>query len=354
MAEKLIFLYLILFPFGQLLRMDLLGITIHSTDLVVGIIAVYTLLTTKRYPKVFGKFLSLFAVMVFSLFLNYGLFTLSSALYLIRFIAYSFLFVFVWKNFQDKKKLLTQGLLVVGVATAFFGWIQYFWQPDLTALQYFDWDDHLYRLVGAFLDPAFTGVILVFTALLAFSQKRLRLGLILVLTLAFTYSRASYLAFLAGLVFLIPKKVIKYSPLLLVAGFLLLTLLPRPAGYGVILTRTHSIIAKAQNYTESVQIIKEYPLFGVGFNNLCEFRGGDSRSHSCSGLDNSLLFIWATMGVVGLILFGDLGIGLVRNTSRLFLASAIALLVHTQFTNTLFYPWVMGWIAILWGIVYSE
>jgi len=35
--------------------------------------------------------------------------------------------------------------------------------------------------------------------------------------------------------------------------------------------------------------------------------------------------------------------------SRLVFASLIAVLFHSFFNNTLFYPWVMGWLAIILG-----
>jgi O-antigen ligase len=276
---------------------------------------------------------------------------LIGSLYLLRFAAYCFFFVLVWRT-RNKKRLIN-ALLVVGVAIALFGWIQYLWFPDLRSFVVWGWDDHLYRLTSTFLDPAFTGILLVFALILAFSQKYYLIAGFLLITLGFTYSRASFLALLVVLPFLVGKfkKVLLFVLTLLVLVFAL----PRPGGEGVKLERLHSLFLKFENYQESVEIVKQNPLFGIGFNNLCLARNGSLESHACSGLDNSFLFVLATTGIVGLISFLDLLIGLVKTTTKsyvgkLFWASGLALLVHAQFTNTLFYPWVMGWVAILAGV----
>jgi len=56
-----------------------------------------------------------------------------------------------------------------------------------------------------------------------------------------------------------------------------------------------------------LRIIKDNPLFGVGFNSL-RFMKRDygflnqdwQESHSGAGVDSSVLFVWATTGVFGL------------------------------------------------------
>src|SRR5690606_20055337 len=135
------------------------------------------------------------------------------------------------------------------VIAATIGWYQYIFIPDLTILKNLGWDDHLYRLTGSFFDPGFMGIILVVGVFLGI-RKFLEIGskqyafisLFLFITLLFTYSRASYVAFLVGIIyFLFNTK--KYRKYLLVLLFLPLVviLLPRRVGKGVKLEREFSI-----------------------------------------------------------------------------------------------------------------
>lgn len=363
MAEKLIFLYLTLFPLGQLIRIPVGNLVIHPADVMVGITSIYTLARIKKVPAVFKTFLSFIGVAALTLLVNLQFVNLMSVLYLVRLAGYGFFALFIWETFRKKKMDLINELLIIGFAISLFGLVQYFWQPDLTSLIEFGWDDHLYRLVGTFLDPAFTGILIVFASLLAYYKKRFGLFVFFVITIALTYSRASFLSFAAGLLFLTPSKErIKAGLVLVFSLTLLFFVLPKPAGHGVLLTRTHSILAKLENAKESVNVISKYPLLGVGFDSLCGVKkemGLTVGLHSCSGLDNSLLFVWATTGIIGIIVFANLIVEVIRKTlqkknGQIVMATFVALFVHTQFTNTLFYPWVMGWLAMLGSVIYRD
>jgi len=123
--------------------------------------------------------------------------------------------------------------------------------------------------------------------------------------------------------------------------------------------------ARLLNYSQTIKIIEKSPLFGIGFNNLClakeTFLENNERGlHSCSGSDSSLLLILATTGVVGFIIFlwclGSL-FHLIASKSlygKVLLASSIALFIHSLFVNSLFYPWVMGWMAVLLAVSLKE
>jgi hypothetical protein len=81
----------------------------------------------------------------------------------------------------------------------------------------------------------------------------------------------------------------------------------------------------------------------------------DLNSHACSGSASSLLLILATTGVLGFIIFVNLIYKLIadlaKNTYGLtFLSCLVAVLVHSLFVNSLFYPWVMGWMGLLLSI----
>jgi hypothetical protein len=336
MEQIILFAFLIIFPFGQIVKIGI----INPLDIVVGVGAVYAIVKKLPKPHYFKYFENFLLVALFSWIVGIFIFgkteVLIGLMYFLRLTAYFYFFIFVW-NFKDKKILLNS-LLVVSVFSAIFGWIQYLWFPDLTSLKVLGWDDHLNRMVGTFLDPTFLGLVLVLGLALALEKKKRGIIIFLLASIAFTYSRAS---FLAALVPLIYKKAWVYLALF---GALIL-FLPRTAGEGVKLERTSSIYGRIESYQETIEIIKKNPIFGVGFNNICLAKNGDFKNHSCSGSESSLLFLLATTGVVGLISLLHLLTQIPRYP--LLVVSFTSVVVHSFFANSLFYPWILGWLLIL-------
>lgn len=376
----LVFLYLVLFPFGQLGRIEVApSITLHLGDLAVGAIALLWLvirLAERRFsrPPLFRPFLSVAVVFTFSFLAGALVVSGKEAavglLYLVRFGVYVIFYFAIWDLVRKKflsQSLLFSSLVSVGLFLIAFGWFQYFLMPDLRPLIELGWDDHYFRLVGSFLDPGFTGILLVFFILLAFSRVWQGIGqwryLLLVLlgtvTLAFTYSRASYLALLGGLAaFYIVRRNLKFVlvPALVLA--LLIPILPRPGGEGVRLERTSTVEKRLGSYEEAINIGLANPLLGVGFNLYRAGRSVSPDSHSGAGADSSFLFVFATAGIIGLLSFLGLWVRVLRfswkrrfrDTGVALLATTVALLIHANFTNSLFYPWTLGWMAILLGM----
>ncbi|MEK7061057.1 MAG: O-antigen ligase family protein [Patescibacteria group bacterium] len=346
MEQIILFTFLILFPFGKIIKIG----QINPIDIVVFLGAITVIIKRYKYPKYFNNFL---LVALFSYLLSVFIIKNSQVavgfLYLVRLTAYLYFCLFL-KGFKDKK-LLINSLLSLSLVSAFFGWFQYFIYPDLTSLKYLGWDDHLYRLAGTFLDPGFTSLIIVFGAILSFIKKKYLLLAFFIITLAFTYSRAGYLAFAVSL-FLASLIFKKFKIFLIsIASFLIVIfLLPTPAGEGVNLARTYSISSRLENYQETFEIFKKSPVFGVGFNNICLYKGS-TDSHSCSGSDSSLLLILATTGTVGFIVFVSSISKILLNLnkgfySKTFLVILSAVFIHSLFVNSLFYPWIMGYLAI--------
>lgn len=384
--KYLILLYLLIFPLGQLIRLEINlfneELALHPTDLLAVLSLSYVIFFQLRANKLYSYIFNFLLAALFSLVLSIYIFPLKSVmvggLYFIRLISYFSLFILTW-NLVEKRKFTRDNLFKLLILTSFIvgilGWVQYFVFPDLRILRYLGWDDHMYRLVGSFLDPTFTAIILVFGFLAVYVKylfsRRKKLLLILaffLITVMLTYARASYLALGAGIsiTLLISSSKIsrianrKFVVLIIICIFFLIPLLPRPSSSGVELMRVYSIKAKVINYFQTYEIIKKYPLFGVGFNNMCSARvlfnyDIGYQSHSCSGSDSSLLLVLATTGIVGLIVFLNLGLFIVRNLKRdlyglTFLSCLVALLVHSLFVNSLFYPWVMGWMGIMLAI----
>ena len=190
------------------------------------------------------------------------------------------------------------------------------------------------------------------------NQKALFLLAFLIVSIAFTYSRASYLSLVAGasVMFILLKKY-KFILAIILTTFIIVIFLPRPSSSGVQLERLYSVFLRIENYKETIFIWKKYPLFGVGYNNICLARKAmlkdfSYHSHSCSGADSSILFILATTGVVGLMVI----MGLLKEIKKVMTKSYystvlvscfVALFVHSMFHNSMFYSWVIGWMMIL-------
>ncbi|MDO8452568.1 MAG: O-antigen ligase family protein [bacterium] len=353
---------------------------LHVLDVVCLLLSLYFVFSIKspyKWPTFTHPLVSFWLVAAFSWIIaatNYNLTeSLTAFLYLARFIVYSSLyFVIDWllKKEKDLKEKIVSGLLIVGASISIFGLLQYLLYPDIRALKEFGWDPHLYRLFGSFLDPAFTGILIVFYLLLLLSLalnhgfKKIYIPQLLVGlgALYLTYSRASYLAFLAGLAAILIVKGKKKILGVCIGVFLFsLLLLPRTEGIGTRLERVSTIVARGQNYKETLDIISKNPLFGVGFNFYRYAAGKNLDTHSGAGADSSLLFVFATTGIVGLLVYLAMWSkilyqawpGRVEQRVVLF-SSTIALLVHSNFSNTLFYPWVLVWMGILMALQTKE
>jgi lysylphosphatidylglycerol synthetase-like protein (DUF2156 family) len=383
-GEYILFFFFVVFPFGQLLRIEVKleqrPITIQPIDVIVGLLAVAFFLSG-NYKRIERKYFLFFIISIFSLVLSLNNFSIiqvaAGSLYLIRFFAY---FVFLYfislyvKGNKAKKALLYKSLITISTASAIFGWVQYFWYPDLRFLRFLDWDEHLYRLTGTFLDPIFIGLIIVFGFILCLhlykEKKKFRYLLILAflaISLAFTYSRASYLALLVALFTHFSLKRFKIYVIVVFALMFTILLLPRPGGEGTRLERVASISARREGYEEIFRFYKTSPLFGIGFNNLCSARenlysnkvGKKISWHACGGSDSGILHVLTTTGIVGLMIFINtiyIFSKNIRETKyrRVLVSVSVALFVHSFFANSLFYPWIMGYFFILVAITMSD
>jgi len=364
----LLLVYFALFAFGQLpgwfVAQKLnLPFFLHPADAVVMLIAISWLPNLRLASgslriSVLFIFTFLLAIPYFSDLAIIGL------AYLLRLGGY-ILFAeavsqLVHKKYVNTSTLLNSLLIAAGFIAA-FGWIQYIHFYDLRTLKLTGWDDHLFRLVGTFLDPAFTGIMLVLGTVVAVFVNRRWSGIaaaFLTLTLAFTFSRASFLVFVLAHLYLVIVLRKKLSVFAIVLLLVCIPLLPKPFGEGVNLGRTNSITQKLDNTSEALFLFSQYPLFGVGFNNVCVAKqviNLSTKGHSCSGFDNSYLFLLSTVGVIGVFILADEfwdRVSVVNKypSKHLLFASAIAVGVHGLFTNTLFYPFVLGWMGVIAAI----
>jgi hypothetical protein len=361
-----LFLFIVIFPFGQIIRMGIL----HPIDLVVGIAALYSIFYKLPKPGWFMHLARILFVAVaswlFSIFLFQDLKVIYGLLYLLRLLSYLYFSVYVWNllKTESDKKIMINALLTVSIVSAVIGWVQFIVFPDLKPLFILGWDMHLFRIVGSFLDPGFMGLIIVFGLLIAINnwlearqKKYLFISLFLLISLAFTYSRASFLAFLTGLTFIaIQKRAFKKLVFFALGLIFVALILPTSKNKSIELFRSFSIVARVENYKETISVFTNSPVFGVGYNNMClaynKFvRVVNSSSHSCSGSDSSILFVLATTGAAGLMIFifsinaiyKELP---VSKYKKLLMVLFTALLIHSLFSNSVFYPWILGYMMV--------
>jgi hypothetical protein len=349
--------FIALFPFGQLLRIPVSFLyAFQPLDGVVFLIVLFCFLRKPSFPFfVYTTVFSVFFTFLLGFSQQPALWS-QAFLYFFRLAIYLFL-PFAFPRIRGPKFILNVFLLW-GICITVFGWVQYFFSPDLRFLYIFGWDDHYFRLVSTFLDPTFTGLLLVLCSFVSFfcfrlyrRPRYLLLSFIFLLTTFFTYSRSSYLAFFIGFIPFLGKRTLLFLGMIVFVFVLIFPFLPRPGGEGVNLLRTQSVLLKGKNFSEGWSLFSHSPLFGVGYNYLCGYRTDSTLGHSCFGLDTSLLFLLVTTGVFGLVIFWNYFKNLYAmipgDSKTVFLSCSIAIGVHSLFSNSLVYSWVLAFMSLL-------
>lgn len=305
---------------------------------------------------------------------------LISSLYLIRWILYFCIYLVVKDSVQVHRQKYIQTSLISGGIFLVIGILQYVFYNNLGNLRYLEWDDHLYRLFGTFLDPNFTGVFFVFYLLLLLSQikkssqkKRIVFFVLAILTLfaiIVTYSRTALIMLIVCLAMLIFSSA--YKKILIIfscVALLFVLLLSDLKVEGMNPFRTASSHERITSMNNAIQIIQKNPVFGVGFNayRYAQHRYGFRESakwqvsNADAGTDNSFLFVFATTGVVGLIAYLHLWFRIISEMwrrgkkeyfSRMVFISCVGFLVSSLFLNSLFYPFLLFWMWMM--IAFTE
>ncbi len=304
-----------------------------------------------------------------------GVSLMSPVLYLSRLVIYSLaVVVIVWqqplKGYLHQLKAhqaLQLGMIIVGLLITGLGLLQYLVLPDMRFLNILGWDDHYYRLISTQFDPGFTGALLVLTLILlenvTFITQRWQrvLEMVLVLGIALTFSRATYLSLVVALLILafytLGKSLKKTLwPLCLIAWLgILIPWLPRPAGEGVKLNRTSTIVARTTRFQE-LQTEMRLNQWVIGRGVFVPLTPGPlpipelSVPDHAQVLDNLILFWLTSTGIIGLALWSMVAIKYLwlYRSSRLVIASLAAVAVHSLFNNTLFQPfvWLFLWLSL--------
>jgi O-antigen ligase len=371
---------------GQLVRIQLnqnnaVTITDILVTITIAIFFFYTIIN-KKTILVPGKIFVLGILFTISA-ISSSIFALTnfkisevliSSLFIVRLSAYFLLSVVVATIIKKAEvenwlKLLT----AIAVVFTLLGFFQFVFFKDLSFLEQYGWDPHVSRLVSTTLDPNYTGGLLVIFSTISISfflykKKIFYLFLTAIFTVALflTFSRSSYLSYLTAMSLI---GIIKSPKIIIIAFFLFLfsfiffaSVRERIIG-AFLIDKTAN--ARIESWQKAIVIFRERPVFGVGFNAyryaqaqhgfvMTDTGGG---GHSGAGVDSTFLLVAATTGLVGFSLyigwlatiFNQLKKNYKKSPINLAVfASFFAILVHTQFVNSLFYPQIM---LILWFFI---
>ncbi len=400
---KFIFIiFLVLFPLGEIIRFDFGSFSIKPIDILTIILfLVWIPRVSRKWKKDIrsnGLFIPIIAfaiIMCASLLFNINNFSANEIFvafsYILRWILYASLF-FVVKGFPNKfKEKVIYLFLGIGVVFIFFGFIQYFFYSNLRNLYYLGWDEHMYRMFSTFLDPNFAGaffvVYLIFLlGIFLFFLKNNKakqvwlMGFISIfgaIAVYLTYSRSALIMLFVSVVIfsLLTKKIKWFLALVLISIIFILFSSKNFNVENINLFRIASTEARIDSAKVAIEIIKKNPFFGVGFNVYryaqikYGFRNiiGSSTSHADAGTDNSFLFIAATTGIVGLIIYLNLLWAILKRTyvnykkhkdqdiqkyiGLILMASIGGIIVNSLFINSLFYSFIMIWMWIFLGLI---
>lgn len=389
--NKLVFflylLLLIIFPLGVLIRITpFINVNIYPQDLLVGLIFLITLIfyikRGFRYKNIFKPIFIFNLIAIMSLIINSvwlsGMELLVALSYLLRLDAYfSLLFLGLFGFNKLQVKILKKTFLVSSLFVVIFGFVQFIFYNNLRNLYYLGWDEHLYRLFSTFLDPNFMGLFLALLSVFLlgrFIRAKKTTGhnfsfLIFIsftlLALILTYSRTAIISLLLGtsflFVYLRKIKLLAVSIILLLSGVVVLS---NFSIEGMNPLRIASSEARLESMEEALKIFFESPIYGVGFNTYRYaqiergFRneGQSALSNADAGTDNSLLFVLATTGFIGLLAYLNIWRIIVikikdleKSDKAIVFSIIAALFLGSFFINALFYMPIMLWVFVYLG-----
>jgi hypothetical protein len=252
-----------------------------------------------------------------------------------------------------------------------------------TSRPFLDWDIQGRRLVSTFLDPNFAGAFIDIGLVVCFARMaaRERVGswklLVLGVALVLTASRSSILAlFVGGVAIMMVSGLSKQAVRAIIAGgVLLLAALPKllmfAKAYNKLGIDDPSALARVTVWLRGWTVFKDHWLIGVGFNTwgyVAERYGYPRAIAANYAIDGGLLFVTVMTGVLGLVLFLAM-LWSVFATARVVwrnpgasprqrglaigaAASIPTIVVHSLFTNSLFQPFLMEALWLLWALPY--
>lgn len=314
---------------------------------------------------------------------------LISIAYLVRWLVYFGLYLVVI-NFVRRSDVpaLWGAFETMVLVFASFGIFQSLFLPGFAQMVYpdselfLDWDPQGHRLVSTFLDPNFAGALIMLALLvllswIALGEEVQGWKVILLLTaLAMTVSRSAVIGMMVGgMVILtvrgLSKRLLKGAAIALLLALPFVPVLVRfAAEYGK-LSVGPSAIARVIMWARALEIFFDNPLLGVGFNTygfVQEAYGYAAEGRASYTLDGGLLFVAVMTGVVGLTIYLGMIAGVLRRCRAVWrdaartahdrglalgvAAATLGLIAHSVFLNSLFLPFLIGPLWVLWGLVF--
>lgn len=309
---------------------------------------------------------------------------LTGFFYLLRFFSYLLAGVVIYNMVGKKilsKKKIENVFILSGLFIAIAGFVQLIILPDFTVLDpSLGWDPHKNRLASTFFDPNFVGAYFVISVAILleriFPDKGIKNNskvgfynyfslIIIVVGLILTFSRSAW--GMLGIVVLF-YGIFRSRLLLLIAfftAFMAYFAIPR------VQTRisgttdpADSASLRIVSWGNTAKIIKDNFWTGIGFNTFryaqedYGFLTPDQdEMHSGAGSDSSLLFVFATTGVFGFLLYLSSFLFPLYDVWRkrylgwlVIISVLIGLLMESQFINSLFYPQIM---FILYSLLFT-
>lgn len=349
MIELFLKISLLVWPFGQLLVFRGNSIKIYLLDIFIGLLSLSLLITQKSRKKIKDDLLTkpllyFFIIAAISLSLNIHQLTEwsqkgMSILYLIRLISYSSIYYALKQiKIENLKSTISASIILF----IFFSLIQYLFIPNLSQLKFIGFDDHYYRLAGTLFDPNFTGLILTIFSIIALQINNLFIAIFTLVLLGLTFSRASYITYVIGII--ATKKLLNLKIILALLGIIILVIYfsPKPFGEGVNLLRTFSVTSRLNSTKIGLEMFLQKPILGWGYNTLSAVRPNPIS------VDNSFVFILATTGILGFAIFTKLVYVLLQNLNQTGKLILLLVGIHSLFNNSLFYIWIyfLFWFAI--------
>ena len=348
----LFYLTALLFSLGQLGRVSFfnqqVNFYLYEVALTFNLFILFWKYRFEPIKEAWKKFKPLFfflIILLISLLIDWAKYSLFentvASLYFFRLVLYfsTYFFYFRYHVKIDKKfsKVIKNGVFIIAVLTIISTVIQYFLYPDLRNLFYQGWDPHLYRTFGVFFDTSIAAAIFgVF--FLSFNQPIIKL--IYLILVALSFSRSIYLGLSLTLTYLFVSQN-KFKKILLFLAFfiILIFIIPKPTGEGVNLSRLYSIESRIEDYRRGIDLWKNKPLIGYGYNRIRYVKNGNSI-HSDSAFSSSFLTILVSSGILGLIAF-LWTLWSLRKSNKLAPILLIFLCIVSLFDNVLLHPFVL-------------
>jgi len=380
---------------GMLLRLNLGGTGLLPHDLLLPLYALswlfWRVLIVRHLPRG-GRFLlpavGFLVIGLVGYFFSHKLLPKEILLSFAHWMRFFSMIIFAWSTgdiFKNHYHQYWRGVIGISALVIVLGFVQYFVVPDIgTWSKAGQWDPHIGRLLGTWMDPNFMAGFIAFWLSLSmgiwYSSKGVKsffmtiFVALLAMALSLTFSRSGYLSAGVGLVFFFlfrDWRVLVAGALMGVVGVTVIMnndqsrLYKRVNGAvtsakSLILSSTDEVDPTAnlrlQSWQKSLELWKKSPVVGIGFSTY-RYKAAaagvvEEGYFSAGGSDSSLLNVLITSGILGFlcyclwlfILFWKQFSTYIttKNSAALgWAAGLIALSAHSFFVNSLLDPFIM-------------